>query len=113
MLIAGDDDQVDLSPGLLLEAELGNKWVALTTGLQVQSWSGGWAWEAPDSGTDVIYTLGGRVHGAIGAGALAALYLVVLIAVASDAAAAGTDPRREGAPPAGGAPRRVEVSSRP
>ena len=83
VLIAGDDDRVDLEPGLLLEAELGNKWVALTTGLQVQPWSGGWAWEAPDSGIDVIYTLGGRVHGAIGAGAVAALYLVVLIAFAS------------------------------
>ena len=83
VLVAGDDDRVDLSPGLLLEAELGNKWVALTTGLQVQPWSGGWDWEAPDSGTDVICTLGGRVHGAIGAGAIAALYLVVLVAFAS------------------------------
>lgn len=83
VIVAGEDEKVDLSPGLLLEAELGNRWVALTTGLQVQPWSGGAAWGEPDNDIDVIYTLGGRVHGAIGAGAIAALYLVVLIAFAS------------------------------
>jgi hypothetical protein len=32
---------------------------------------------------DVTWTLGGRVHGAIGAGALVALYLAVALAFAS------------------------------
>ncbi len=86
VIIAGEDDQVDLSPGLLLEAELGNKWVALTTGVHVQSWSGDSAWSQLDHGTDLIYTLGGRVHGAIGAGVMVGLYLFVALAFAAGGA---------------------------
>jgi len=83
LLASGEDERVDLQPGLLLEAELGNKWVALATGLQVQPWQHG-RWPGAAGGdVDVIWSLGGRVHGALGLGALAVCYVGLLMAFAA------------------------------
>ena len=84
ILATGEDERVDLQPGLLLEAELGNRWVALTTGLHVQPWEHDRYFDPAARDVDVIWTLGGRVHGAIGFGALAVVYLSLVIAFASN-----------------------------
>jgi hypothetical protein len=83
VLAAGEDERVDLRPGLLLEAELGNRWVALATGLHVQPWAHDRFADPGARDVDVIWTLGGRVHGAIGIGMLAVVYLSLVVAFAS------------------------------
>ena len=83
-LLAGTDDRVDLDPGFLLEAELGNPYVALCTGLHVQGWrarpSGP---EFPERGVQTTWTLGGRVHGGIGAGIVVGAYLALALLFAT------------------------------
>jgi len=88
LLLAGQDDDVELGPGALLELEAGNRWIAMTAGVHTQLWSDGvqTPWEAGRFDTTV--TVGGRVHGAIGIAALAVLYLA---AVASLHGGAGLD----------------------
>ena len=83
ILATGEDERVDLKPGALLEAELGNRWVALTTGLHVQPWTHDRFGDPAAHDVDVMWTLGGRVHGAIGLGTIAVLYLSLAIAFAS------------------------------
>lgn len=84
ILVAGDDVQVQLHPGLLLEAELGNRWVALAGGLHAQPWQGRVPYDGPErTDLDLVWTLGGRVHGAIGAGVVAVLYLGLAVTFAA------------------------------
>jgi len=83
ILAAGEEAGAVLTPGGLLEAELGNEWVSLTTGVQVQPWSRD-TWDGRhEEDTDVIWTLGVRTNAGVGAVAVLTLYMALVVAFAT------------------------------
>lgn len=86
LLVAGDDAEVDLHPGAVVEAELGNTWFGVTTGVQLQPWTRRAVDGSTDDELEVTWTFGARSHPAVAAATVMVLYLALVIAFASGGA---------------------------
>ncbi len=77
-VFAGGESGLDVTRGGLLELELGNRWVAFTTGVHAVGWrtTDPSLWSGPESGTVLTWYFGGRTHGAVGLGVYLGLILV-------------------------------------
>lgn len=81
LIVGGEQGGVDITPGGLLELEVGNTWVALTTGVHVIGWRANAEADFPEAerGTNTTAYVGLRTHGLIGLG----VYLGLFIAFAA------------------------------
>jgi hypothetical protein len=80
----GSPDGPGVDPALVLEAELGNRWLAAAAGLHVQPWNASERYGLQDDGTALIGTAGVRAHGVVGLGVVLAAMLAFVIAFSGD-----------------------------
>ena len=86
VVIGGEQDDADITPGGLLELEVGNTWVALVTGVHVVGWSTGsrmdWTGQEleAEQGINTTVYAGIRTHGLIGLAAYLALFIAWMAA---------------------------------